>query len=277
MNWNVFSIDKLIKNFRYGVQSLILKYFYKKQYHKSLQIIESYIKKYKTDYVLLYFYGKTLIALNNINEGNNFLRLARFYYEKLFNLKSARFSLELPFKKGEIFLCVQGNNTDITHIGFDKYAWDFSKVNSNFSPVKENPAISNESFYSFGSKLYSPIEGRVISVVNNIDDNEYGKIGYYPNLLIIEHNSGYRVHLIHFKKNSILVKPREIIKIGTELGEIGNSGASKSPHLHIMVTDQKNISVSAVFKMVKKYNFRKKSFEIKKNYVPERGNYYLGH
>ena len=42
----------------------------------------------------------------------------------------------------------------------------------------------------------------------------------------------------HLKNNSIIVKKGDVVEIGTKIAQVGNSGTTSEPHLHIQ--HQKN-------------------------------------
>ena len=54
------------------------------------------------------------------------------------------------------------------------------------------------------------------------------------NHILIESN-GVEILLAHFKKGSIKVKVGEIVTTNTILGQVGNTGNTSEPHLHIHV------------------------------------------
>ncbi|MCI5048961.1 MAG: M23 family metallopeptidase [Rickettsiales bacterium] len=54
----------------------------------------------------------------------------------------------------------------------------------------------------------------------------------------ISHSNGYVSQYCHMKRGSLLVKAGEKVKAGDRLGEIGLSGATEFPHLHLQITDK---------------------------------------
>jgi hypothetical protein len=117
-----------------------------------------------------------------------------------------------------------------------QFAIDIVKIDSNkttFLPTRNNE------YPIFGEKVSCPLEGKVIQVENNIDDNE-PFIGTYPyntgNTLVIK-IANYYLLLGHLKKGSITVSKGEIVKAGDFIGQIGNSGYSERPHLHMQLIE----------------------------------------
>ncbi len=93
-----------------------------------------------------------------------------------------------------------------------------------------NPMLHKKEFHrgidlraKFGSKVYAPADG-VVEFAN------YHKSSGYGNLLIIDHNFGFKTLYGHLSK--ILVKRGEFVKKGDLVALTGNSGLSNGPHLH---------------------------------------------
>jgi murein DD-endopeptidase MepM/ murein hydrolase activator NlpD len=89
--------------------------------------------------------------------------------------------------------------------------------------------LNNEDYPIFGEKVFCPINGTVIKVVNNIDDNiPYS--GNYPyntgNTLIIK-DGNYYFLIGHLKKGSIRINTGDYVHQNDLLAEVGNSGYSE--------------------------------------------------
>jgi murein DD-endopeptidase MepM/ murein hydrolase activator NlpD len=74
---------------------------------------------------------------------------------------------------------------------------------------------------TFRSAVKSTAEGKVTFA---------GQKGGYGNCVIIRHLNGFETLYGHLSK--INVKNGQIVKIGTIIGELGNTGRSTGPHLH---------------------------------------------
>ena len=53
------------------------------------------------------------------------------------------------------------------------------------------------------------------------------------NGLAIQHEGGYETQYCHLKQGSLRVKPGDRVEAGTALGEVGLSGNTEFPHLHL--------------------------------------------
>ncbi|WP_296383856.1 M23 family metallopeptidase [Winogradskyella sp.] len=101
----------------------------------------------------------------------------------------------------------------------------------------------NENYYCFGKQLNAPGSGRIVNIVNNIEDNIPGQFNRdFPegNYVIIDHENGEFSMLAHFKEGSIVVSIGDVVVKGQELGKAGNSGNSSEPHLHYQLQTTAN-------------------------------------
>jgi len=155
--------------------------------------------------------------------------------------------LELPFE--DEWFVVNGGKTHFegahhfTSRGEGgRYAIDFLIVQDTILPDgtvrKKNYTgdwRQNENHYCFGKRLNAPADGKIIDLVNTIDDNQVGTTNNDQpggNYIIIDHLNGETSILAHLKKGSIIVAIGDTVVKGQEVGKAGNSGASDRPHLH---------------------------------------------
>ena len=89
----------------------------------------------------------------------------------------------------------------------------------------------------FGESVYSPVNGKVILVVDGFDDLIPPKAdtdNLAGNHVLIE-SEGNEILLAHLKKDSITVKAGDSVNTNTILGQVGNTGYTSEPHLHMHV------------------------------------------
>jgi peptidase M23-like protein len=125
-------------------------------------------------------------------------------------------------------------------------------------------SVPSEEFYCWNKPVYAPADGEVVQMGDNWDDHikvniwrsaqiwyqatyrfkpkvEQGKLDIRPNAgnhLMIKSPKNFIIFLAHLKNNSIKVKVGDWVKAGDLLGNVGNSGNSTMPHLHINLFDQ---------------------------------------
>ncbi len=106
-----------------------------------------------------------------------------------------------------------------------------------------------EAYAIFGAELRAPCTGRVIATEGNMPDfrvPEEDTVNRLGNHVVLSCD-GVEIVLAHMRQGSLKVRPGERVETGALLGEVGNSGASTEPHLHIhaqrpAATDQSLIS-----------------------------------
>jgi len=120
-----------------------------------------------------------------------------------------------------------------------EFAWDLAAVDPGQGPT-------------FGRPVLAPADGRVVSIVDGIVDNEEARtyprrslvdalrepLWYFGNHVVLDLGGGVFVLLAHLKKGSIAVAPGAAVRKGSRIGLVGNSGNAISAHLHVQVMNR---------------------------------------
>ena len=147
--------------------------------------------------------------------------------------------LRLPFddpEEGSWYVNWGGRETvDNYHViaPDQRFAYDFTVVHGG--RFHDGDGTHNEDYHAWGRPIHAPAVGRVVKVVNSVDDNVPGRMNPASppgNYVVIDHGSGEYSLLAHFRKGTVAVREGETVDPGTFLGECGNSGNSSMPHLH---------------------------------------------
>jgi urea transporter/murein DD-endopeptidase MepM/ murein hydrolase activator NlpD len=163
--------------------------------------------------------------INLYTYNNNKSRLSNFLY----------FPLHLPFW-GE-WTVTQGHDGKHTHKGDWGNAFDFMVFDDKSNTYKSNGLLC-ENYHSYNKPILAPADGIVEDIIDNVDDNEIGKVNTtenWGNTIIIRHLSGLYTQMSHLKKRSFKVTKGNYVKRGDLLAYCGNSGRSPEPHLHFQV------------------------------------------
>ena len=103
---------------------------------------------------------------------------------------------------------------------------------SSFYGYRIHPIYKRKIFHDgldfsapLGTEVYAAGDG----VVESASRSSYG----YGNKIIINHGYGYKTVYAHL--NSFKVRKGQKVSRGQEIGTVGNSGLSTSPHLHYEV------------------------------------------
>ena len=145
------------------------------------------------------------------------------------------FPLYLPFW-GE-WTVSQAHDGKQTHMGDWGKAFDFMLFDNENKSYNSNGLIC-KNYYCYNKPVLAPADGVVEEIIDNIDDNEIGKINTtnnWGNTIIIRHLTGLYTQLSHLKKGSFKVTKGDFVKRGDILAGCGNSGRSPEPHIHFQV------------------------------------------
>src|SRR5438477_785572 len=96
----------------------------------------------------------------------------------------------------------------------------------------------------YGAEVLAVAEGRVVGMLNNLEDQKPGKLPdpdtitidtVDGNHVVLDIGGGYFAFYAHLQKNSVTVRVGDQVKKGAVLGKLGNSGNSSGPHLHFHI------------------------------------------
>ncbi|TNP04628.1 M23 family metallopeptidase [Bacillus pacificus] len=144
-------------------------------------------------------------------------------------------------------------------------------------PPAEVKSSKLEDYGIYGAKVMAPASGTVVSINNNEQDlvsgseNFQSMAGNHIYLRIDE--TGTYLILAHLKKGSINVREGQHVNEGEVLAQVGNSGSSSEPHLHIHHQRQDPSKVSIFLSEGLPLYFRTEKGVI----MPEKGEYIKRH
>ncbi|BBN59755.1 M23 family metallopeptidase [Hydrogenovibrio marinus] len=159
-------------------------------------------------------------------------------------------NIDFPLKSGRYYV-LQGGNSFVTNpfhtIGGADKAMDIVKLNVLGNRASGLAPSDLNDYNIYGETVYSPCSGKVVSVHNDVADNE----PMHPNPSMPEGNSvvikcdSGEVLLAHLKQGSIQVTPKQLVLDGDPIAQVGNSGNSLEPHLHMSASkDGKSMGIS---------------------------------
>ncbi len=137
-------------------------------------------------------------------------------------------ALALPLPPGEPVTVSQGNDQAPSHLGGDRWAWDFA--------VPE------------GTPVHAAAPG-VVAMVRD-DSTRYGAdeaLRGEANFVLVDHGAGLFTTYVHLAPGSARVAPGDRIAAGEVLAETGLSGLLTGPHLHFALENVWSESLPAAF------------------------------
>lgn len=149
----------------------------------------------------------------------------------------------LPFN-GE-WTVSQAFDGEFTHKAEWRYAFDFVITDEENKTFKDSGIKLND-FHCYNLPVVAVYKGKVVKVVDGVEENEIGKINIkqnWGNTVIIDHGQGLFSAVSHLKKDSVKVKEGDEVEKGGIIGLCGNSGRSPEPHIHFQF--QKNDKVGS--------------------------------
>jgi len=149
--------------------------------------------------------------------------------------------------------------------GHSNLAFDFIAVDETKWIYKKNcflphifmtiPVLET---YAWAQPVYAPLDGMVIACSDGTPDNE--SIGlirdairirafppksgspfstYGGNYVILQCNNIFPL-LCHLRNGSVRVQQGDFVRAGEIIGEVGNSGGSLTPHVHLQIMNNEN-------------------------------------
>lgn len=124
-----------------------------------------------------------------------------------------------------------------------RYAVDFVRMDGGLNTNAGDPA-SNASYHIHGAAVMAVAPGRVLAVRDGMPENTPdGTIPEIPdgdalgNFVLQDLGGGRTATYAHLRPGSVRVTPGDDLGRGQRIAEVGNTGASFEPHLHLQVTD----------------------------------------
>jgi murein DD-endopeptidase MepM/ murein hydrolase activator NlpD len=136
---------------------------------------------------------------------------------------------------------LQNTSTKVRQIVLEQlpvgYPCSSRRVTSPFG-YRMHPIYHEKRFHhgiDFGGKEGIPVHATCDGIVEYAGSSNGG----YGNMVIIDHNFGFKTLYGHMMPN-IKVKKGSFVKKGTVIGYLGNSGRSTGPHLHYEIKYLRN-------------------------------------
>ena len=148
-------------------------------------------------------------------------------------------SFDYPLKGSAYFIAHGGSTPPLNYHGAfsepQTYALDITQLNNwQYRAEGIYPSTLND-YAIFGDSVYSPTQGVVINTRDSLNDLQPPETDSpHPtgNHIWIKSDSVYTI-LAHLKHHSIQVEKGEKIAAGEAVAQVGNTGNTAEPHLHI--------------------------------------------
>lgn len=158
-------------------------------------------------------------------------------------------SLAWPLQDGRLLVANGGNDLLInshveTFLSDDprfipwrgnRWAVDFVAIDALGLRTTGFMPIDPARYRIFGMPVRAPCSGAVVLAVDGLPDMpvpEYDRAHLAGNHVMLDCD-GAHIALAHLKQGSVRVQVGDTVQVSQPLGEVGNSGGSNEPHLHI--------------------------------------------
>ena len=167
------------------------------------------------------------------------------------NVFKQKDKFRLPLE-GQVLVLI-GHRIGETHrsaqIGSQHFAWDLLPLHHDGLRLLNQPLserLKAQDFEGFGQPVLAPASGIIVKTVDGFEDLTHvgelpTNLGYYfedltrapGNHVIIDHGNGIYSLLAHLQHGSVQVKEGQPVKTLDKVGQLGNSGFSSGPHVHL--------------------------------------------
>jgi len=153
--------------------------------------------------------------------------------------------LTLPLKNGTYYVASGGSSKVLNgHMRSrptaQQFALDINKLGALGGASRNILSSDNEGHHIFGESVFAPCEGEVTSSAADIADNRGSSMD-----VSVEDGSGNHVtidcgglvvSMLHLKQGSVTATEGQRVVTGDLVGQVGNSGFSQEPHLHLQAS-----------------------------------------
>ena len=146
--------------------------------------------------------------------------------------------LSFPLRDGT-YSVLQGGSNVVANpfhtLSGNPFPIDFVKLNGFGNRANGIAPRELAEYRIFGEVLHSPCSGTLLTARDGMPDNAPGTVDLVHtegNFLIIGCGEA-EILMAHLKSGSLLVSPGQRVTEGQPIGQIGNSGNTMEPHLHI--------------------------------------------
>lgn len=147
-------------------------------------------------------------------------------------------ALAFPLRGGTFHISHGGSNVTMNNhvnVRAQSYALDISALNTFGTRAEGLFPEDVQKYEIYGAEVLAPCSGEIIRARDGLPDQKPGD-GDIENLEgnhVVLHCDGVSIEIAHLMPESVTVKTGDRVEAGQPLGQVGNSGNSSEPHLHI--------------------------------------------
>ncbi len=130
-----------------------------------------------------------------------------------------------------------------------RYAIDWVQIQTveGARTTWKGPEDKNESYFCYGKPIYSVAAGKVVDASDGLPENvphsgQHAVVidasNAAGNHMVVEIAPHRYVLYAHMRPGTVKVKAGDRVRVGEIIGQVGNTGSSEEPHLHMHIDDQ---------------------------------------
>ncbi len=153
-------------------------------------------------------------------------------------LEAQALGFALPLE-GPVYVMAGHERHHLAERGYGDFAYDLGHAEPDGTRWRGD-GRDLEDYLSWDLPVLSPISGVIVEMVRDAPDEPPGgepDLGLPENMVGLWLGGSYHAYLLHFRQGSILAELTvgSRVTLGDPLGDIGNSGTSLEPHLHLVL------------------------------------------
>jgi hypothetical protein len=124
-----------------------------------------------------------------------------------------------------------------------RFAIDWEQIDGKNTIYTGDPKVP-ANYHIYGKPVIAVADGTVVGTRNDLNDQVPGALpANIPldeadgNFVVLDIGSGLYVNYAHMRRGSVKVKLGDKVRRGDLIGEVGNTGNSLAPHMHLHVMD----------------------------------------
>ena len=147
-------------------------------------------------------------------------------------------NLTFPLKNTSWYITNGGGSPAMNHhtsVRAQRYALDVSGLNGAGMRAWGLLPKDLDAYAIFGEAVTAPCAGDVLSIENDMPDlipPDRDRSNLAGNFVLMRCD-GVAIVLAHLRQGSVKVQAGDLVQTGQALGQVGNSGNTTEPHLHI--------------------------------------------
>jgi hypothetical protein len=142
----------------------------------------------------------------------------------------------MPVSGGPLYIAGGNGGYHADENGNGNFAWDIVRANAGGQSFTGS-GQKNQDYLIWDAPVVLPVGGTVMLVIRDEPDNVPGQFNAssQQNMIGLHVGGQYYLFFLHMRQGSIPDSVQEGVSLpaGTVIGNVGNSGASVEPHLHM--------------------------------------------